>query len=614
MPDAGLARESDASLSAAFTEYIVTRYYRAPEVLLSGGRYTSAIDVWSVGCILAELLLRRPLFPGENYLHQLQLITEVLGSPSAEDMDFVRAPAARNFMLRLPQCAPVPFSQLFPHVRGPVLDLLARMLTFNPSKRITVEEALAHPFLARVRAARRSVNEDACPPPARFKLRVSGGSAALKAMPVEALKARFYAELCGQPMTPTPSSVPPKLDFDAPFPSPTLGPSSLLAPGAGAGAGGEGGGGGVAAAGGVTQVADADVPVAADVTAAKGTSRPAPPASVSSLCTTTVPPSRRSSIESTTGSGTGRAITPPGAAASQPKQPHPAAGASGDEAWSGEEWDSLEEDDDDDDDAEDAASKAFYEREAAARQQQQAQLQRAPSAAHSGSSAAADVSSPIPGVPISMQHRASSLTSQLRPAAPPPGVPVQPAAAATGLARSASNGGGAAGRSPAAAHCTSATGKSAPLAAPATSTVAPSVAASTEVTNTISSGSSVAKKAAHEFLQQYRPGPVAVPPQLPSAGAAGIGAGGGHHSWQGSSAPSSARHGGSTGSASDGAGAVALGASLPLRPAAGGTGGASGGIVASTLPPSQRRMSAPGSILKGKVAQPHASAQAPARK
>lgn len=73
--DFGLAREHAGSLdqSTQLTEYVVTRWYRAPEVLLSGGKYTEAIDVWSVGCILAELLLRRPVFPGENYLHQLQV-------------------------------------------------------------------------------------------------------------------------------------------------------------------------------------------------------------------------------------------------------------------------------------------------------------------------------------------------------------------------------------------------------------------------------------------------------------------------------------------------------------------------------------------------------------
>jgi mitogen-activated protein kinase 6 len=207
MCDFGLARESDSSLSQALTEYVVTRWYRAPEVLLSGGRYTQAIDVWSVGCILGELLLRRPLFPGENYLHQLQLITEILGSPTEEDLDFVKAAAARNFMIRLPKSQGTPFATLFPHVRGPCLDLLRRMLTFDPSKRISVEECLAHPFLSRVRAARKHVNEDV-PPPRPFRLRVQGGSAALRSMTVDAIKARFYAELCGMPLTPTPTGSP----------------------------------------------------------------------------------------------------------------------------------------------------------------------------------------------------------------------------------------------------------------------------------------------------------------------------------------------------------------------------------------------------------------------
>ena len=181
----------------------MTRWYRAPEVLLSGGQYSTAVDVWSAGCVLAELLLRRPLAPGTNYLHQLQLITELLGSPSAADLHFVRSEAARNFMLRLPQRAPAPLAALFPHVRGPVLDLLARMLTFDPARRISVDDALAHPFLARVRAARRATNEEAPGVPRPFKLKVPGGSSGLRAMSVDAIKARFLAELVtGGPAAP----------------------------------------------------------------------------------------------------------------------------------------------------------------------------------------------------------------------------------------------------------------------------------------------------------------------------------------------------------------------------------------------------------------------------
>ena len=176
-------------------------------MLLSGGRYKTSVDVWSVGCVLAELLLRRPLFPGDNYLHQLQLITEILGSPAPEDLHFVRSEAARSFMTRLPRYDGVSFAKLFPLVRGPCLDLLQRMLAFNPDARISVDDALAHPFLARVRTARRHFNEDSVSIPRPFKLRIPGGSAGLRAMSVEAIKGRFYAELCGI-VSPSPGVAP----------------------------------------------------------------------------------------------------------------------------------------------------------------------------------------------------------------------------------------------------------------------------------------------------------------------------------------------------------------------------------------------------------------------
>lgn len=73
----------------------------------------------------------------------LQLICEVVGTPTEEDLVFVTAPAARNYMLRQPYYPPVPVAQLFPHVRGPCLDLIDRMLKFNPAKRITLDVRVA---------------------------------------------------------------------------------------------------------------------------------------------------------------------------------------------------------------------------------------------------------------------------------------------------------------------------------------------------------------------------------------------------------------------------------------------------------------------------------------
>ncbi len=80
------------------TEYVVTRWYRAPEVILSPSEYTKAVDVWSIGCIFAEILGRKAIFQGSHYLDQILKITEILGSPSDEDLDFIEKPEAKEFV------------------------------------------------------------------------------------------------------------------------------------------------------------------------------------------------------------------------------------------------------------------------------------------------------------------------------------------------------------------------------------------------------------------------------------------------------------------------------------------------------------------------------------
>ena len=85
--DFGLARADIPALqtqNTALTDYIATRWYRAPEVILSWKKYTSAIDVWSVGCILAELIIRKPLLPATSEEEQLNMITKLLGNPSSK--------------------------------------------------------------------------------------------------------------------------------------------------------------------------------------------------------------------------------------------------------------------------------------------------------------------------------------------------------------------------------------------------------------------------------------------------------------------------------------------------------------------------------------------------
>ena len=98
------------------TEYVVTRWYRAPELLLANETYSGAIDIWSVGCILAELLQRTPLFPGADYLDQLKRIIKVLGSPSDAELTFIQHPRARSYLNQLPASnVSVPDSLGFSH-------------------------------------------------------------------------------------------------------------------------------------------------------------------------------------------------------------------------------------------------------------------------------------------------------------------------------------------------------------------------------------------------------------------------------------------------------------------------------------------------------------------
>ncbi|GMF16273.1 unnamed protein product [Phytophthora lilii] len=136
------------------TEYVVTRWYRAPEIMLNCLHYTTAIDVWAVGCIFAEMLLREPLFPGNDYLHQLKLIIKFLGTPKQEDIGFVKNTKALRFLTKLAISKPKKWRDVFAgsgaenSVSSEAIDLLSKMLLFNPKKRISVNAALRHPYLA----------------------------------------------------------------------------------------------------------------------------------------------------------------------------------------------------------------------------------------------------------------------------------------------------------------------------------------------------------------------------------------------------------------------------------------------------------------------------------
>ena len=190
--DFGLSRTNEAPTK--MTEYVVTRWYRAPELLLNAECYTPAIDIWSVGCIIAEMLGRRPAFPGKDYLDELKLIVRALGARSEAEMAFIHHEKAKDYLRTkfatyqarpprparwgsemyagggnfiamrrvrvglVPVCIPamggegrvqaVDFSKIYKSANPLAIDLMLKMLRFNPADRIDVDGALAHPYLA----------------------------------------------------------------------------------------------------------------------------------------------------------------------------------------------------------------------------------------------------------------------------------------------------------------------------------------------------------------------------------------------------------------------------------------------------------------------------------
>jgi mitogen-activated protein kinase 1/3 len=133
------------------TEYVVTRYYRAPEVMLCSHQYSKSIDIWSAGCTFAELLSKNYLFPGDNYLAQIKLIIDLLGTPSPNDLEFITNNNAKNYVSSFKNITRKPLQNILGNQNPEAVDLLERMIVFNPHNRITIEEALQHPYVAGLR-------------------------------------------------------------------------------------------------------------------------------------------------------------------------------------------------------------------------------------------------------------------------------------------------------------------------------------------------------------------------------------------------------------------------------------------------------------------------------
>ena len=148
--DFGLARSLDKrpDQQPLFTDYVATRWYRAPEILLGSNNYTKGVDMWSLGCILAELLLGKPVFPGTSTLNQLDRVMEVTGRPTPEDIESINSPLAPTMLESLPPAKARRLRDMFPTASDDALDLLRSLLQFNPGRRLTAEQALRHPYVA----------------------------------------------------------------------------------------------------------------------------------------------------------------------------------------------------------------------------------------------------------------------------------------------------------------------------------------------------------------------------------------------------------------------------------------------------------------------------------
>lgn len=143
--DFGLAR---AGCLPGVTDYVVTRWWRAPEVVLLPSAYNEKVDLWSVGCILAELIGRKPLFQGSDYLDQIKKIFKVIGTPSASDLVWLPPPPcpARAFVARMPVLPKQPWSRVYPAASQAAIEALEAMLCVNPMCRASAKDAMMQPY------------------------------------------------------------------------------------------------------------------------------------------------------------------------------------------------------------------------------------------------------------------------------------------------------------------------------------------------------------------------------------------------------------------------------------------------------------------------------------
>eukprot|EP00796_Vickermania_ingenoplastis_P010917 gene10917-7575_t len=145
--DFNLAREDTDDTNK--THYVTHRWYRAPELVMQFKGFSKVVDIWSAGCVMAEMFNRKALFRGTTFYNQLNKIVEVVGTPKMEDVVMFSSPSARDYLKNSLSNIPTrQWGDVVPSADPTALDLISKMLEFNPNKRISTVQALQHPYFA----------------------------------------------------------------------------------------------------------------------------------------------------------------------------------------------------------------------------------------------------------------------------------------------------------------------------------------------------------------------------------------------------------------------------------------------------------------------------------